>query len=347
MIVTGHRAVLLGAALAALVMAAAVRAQPTLSPPKVTSLGECRLAAGTVIRECRVAYREFGPPDAGGTNSILIPTWLLGRSDDWLELLGADGIVDTTHFRVLIVDALGDGHSSSPSNTSAQAQAAFADLTVGDMVESQYRLLTERLGIRHLRAVVGFSMGGMQAIEWAVRYPGFVDKVVPIAGSPRVGAFDWLMWTAMLDQIEDARRASRPADSTWARLAHLEMLFVQTPAGVNARGADSAARDIGANARQYRQTWQLEDYAAQLRAIRRYDVTMSDGGDLRRAAAHVRARVLAVYSWDDHMVTAGPVAEFAGLVQADTISVRSPCGHVMLFCERQRVGAAVRAFIAK
>jgi homoserine O-acetyltransferase len=335
-------------ALVMLAIAPPVHAQATTPPPPaVASLGRCRLAAGAVIPNCRVAYREFGPLNPERTNTVLIPTWLLGRSDDWVSLVGPDGFVDTTRFHVVIVDALGDGHSSSPSNTPSSGRAAFAQLTVGDMVESQYRLLTERLGIRHLRAVVGFSMGGMQAIDWAVRHPDFVDRVVPIAGSPRVGAFDRLMWTAMLNEIEDGRRAGTPADSVWARLAHLEMLFVQTPIGVNSKGADTAGREIAINARQYGRDWKLEDYAAQLRAIRRYDVTPAYGGDIRRAAARVTAPMLAVYSWDDHMVTAGPVAEFARLVRADTLSVASPCGHVMMFCEQARVAAAVRAFIAR
>ena len=60
------------------------------------------------------------------------------------------------------------------------------------------------------------------------------------------------MWTAMLDEIQDARRSGAPADSVWVRLAHLEMLFVQTPIGVNTRGIDSVAKDVTANARQYR-----------------------------------------------------------------------------------------------
>lgn len=347
MIANARTAIALGAVLATLSPVTVGHAQATLPPPRIASLGECRLATGAVVPNCRVAYREFGQLNATRTNVVLIPTWLLGRSDDWPALLGADGFVDTTHYYVVVVDALADGYSSSPSNTAPRARAAFAGLTVGDMVESQYRLLTERLGVRHLRAVVGFSMGGMQAIEWAVRYPGFVDRVVPIAGSPRVGAFDRLVWTAMLTEIEDARRAGTPAESVWARLAHLEMLFVQTPEGVNARGADSAARDIAVSARQYRDTWDLEDYAAQLRAIRRYDVTLRHAGDMRRAAAEIRGRMLAVYSWDDHMVTAGPMAEFARMVRADTLSVRSPCGHVMPFCERARVAAAVRAFIAQ
>ena len=263
-----------------------------------------------------------------------------------MPFVGRDGFLDTTLYHVLLVDALGDGLSSSPSNTRGGSKA-FAHLTVGDMVESQYRLLTERLGITHLRAVLGFSMGGMQAIEWAVRYPDFVDRVIPIAGSARVGAFDRLMWTAMLNEIEDGRRAHSPTDSIWTRLAHLEMLFVQTPVGVNAKGIDSVEHEVVANARGYQTQWKLEDYAAQLRAIRRYDVRQSPSEDMQRAADRVRSRVLAIYSWDDHMVTAGSMADFARMVHADTLSIHSTCGHVTLFCEQARVAPAIRAFISR
>jgi homoserine O-acetyltransferase len=212
------------------------------------------------------------------------------------------------------------------------------------MVETQYRMLTERLGIRHLRAVIGFSMGGMQAIEWAVRYPTFIDKSVPIAGTPRVGTFNRLALTAMLEQIIDGRRAGIPPDSLWPRIARTEMLFIVTPLGLAARGDDSVTHDIAANANNYR-AWDLDDYAAQIAALRRYDLS-TDYGDMRRAAARVRAPMLAVYSWDDHMVTPDAMSQFAKLVGADTLSIASTCGHIMIFCEQKRVGAATRAFIS-
>ena len=320
--------------------------QPQLPPPRIASLGSCRLSEGGTIPSCRVAYRSFGTLNAARSNTILIPTWLLGRSDDWVPFIGSDGFVDTTQYHVILVDALGDGLSSSPSNTRG-APEAFARLTVGDMVESQYRLLTEQLGINHLHAVLGFSMGGMQAIEWAVKHPDFVDRIIPIAGASRVGTFDRLMWTAMLNELEDGLRAHAAPDTIWARLAHLEMLFVQTPVGVNGKDIDSVEREIATNGRAYATQWKLSDYAAQLRAIRRYDVRQSQAEAMQRSANQVRAGVLAVYSWDDHMVTAGSVAEFARMVHADTLSVRSNCGHVMLFCEQARVAPSIRAFIAR
>ncbi len=310
----------------------------------VVSLGDCHLATGAVLPNCRVAYRAYGRLNPARDNAVLIPTWLLGRSEDWHPLLTNEPLVDTTRFYVIVVDALADGLSSSPSNTVQTSRSVFQDLTIGDMVESQYRMLTERLGIHHLRAVMGFSMGGMQAIEWAIRYPSFIDRTVPIAGTPRVGTFNRLALSSMLDEILDGRRAGIPPDSLWPRLARTEMLFVVTPTGLNTRGNDSVANDIAANARNYR-VWDLDDYAVQIAALRRYDVTAAFGHDMRRAAARAKLPMLAVYSWDDHMVTPDGMAEFARLAGADTLSIASPCGHIMIFCEQKRVGAATRAFI--
>jgi homoserine O-acetyltransferase len=333
---------LLGYFAGVIALPAAAQAPP---PATVVSLGECRLRSGAVLPNCRVAYRAYGKPSAARDNVVLIPTWLLGRSEDYHSFLTTDPLVDTTRFYVIVVDALADGLSSSPSNTVPAARPAFRDLTVGDMVDTQYRLLTERLGISHLRAVIGFSMGGAQAIEWAVRYPTFVDRTVPIAGTPRVGTFNRLALTAMLAQIEDGKRAGIPPDSLWPSLARTEMLFIVTPIGLNSRGTDSVTHDIAVNAANYR-AWNLDDYAAQIAALRRYDLS-ADYGDMRRAAARVRTPMLAVYSWDDHMVTPDAMSEFAKMVGADTLSIASTCGHIMIFCEQKRVGAATRAFIAR
>ena len=97
----------------------------------------------------------------------------------------------------------------------------------------------------------------------------------------------------------------------------------------------------------FRRTWSLDVFAAELTAATRQDVAASFGGDLARAAAQVRARMLIIYSWDDHMVTAGPSATFARLAHADTLSVPSACGHGASGCEQVRVNAVVREFLAR
>ena len=314
-------------------------------PPRIGRLGSCQLSAGGTISDCQIGYRTFGRLSAARDNVVLIPTWLQGRSEDWIPLLGPGGYVDTTRFHVIIVDALGDGHSSSPSSSPAGDRRAFPDFSIADMVTSQYRLLTEKLGIKHLHAVVGFSMGGMQALEWAVRYPTFLDRAVPIAGAARLGAFDHLMWTAMLQEIENGRPAGIPPDSIWAQLARLEALLVQTPAAVNRLSWDSVVTAAAANASTYRKTWPLEDFAAQLKAIRQHDISRKFGGDMSRAAKAVRARVFIVHSPDDHMVTSGPAVEFAKMIGARTLLMPSECGHIAIFCQQDTLATAVRAFL--
>jgi homoserine O-acetyltransferase len=253
--------------------------------------------------------------------------------------------VDTSRFHVIIVDALGDGHSSSPSSFPEARRSTFPEFTIADMVTSQYRLLTEKLGIRHVHAVVGFSMGGMQALEWAVRYPTFLDRAVPIAGAPRLGAFDHLMWTATLQEIENGHRAGIPPDSIWAQLARLEALLVQTPAAVNRLSWDSVVTAAAAQASIYRKAWPLEDFAAQLKAIRQHDISRPFGNDMSRAAKAVRARVFIVHSPDDHMVTSGPAVEFAKMIGARTLLIPSECGHIAIFCQQDTLATAVRAFL--
>ena len=213
------------------------------------------------------------------------------------------------------------------------------------MVESQHRLLVENLGITHLYAVVGVSMGGMQAFEWAVRYPAFVDRVVPIMGSPRVGTFDHLLWTTGLEEIESAKRAGTPPDEVWVQLARIGGLFERTPRAVNESSWDSVLSEAATRGHAIAESWSLDDYAAQLSAVRKHDISAEFGSDMSSAAKAVQARMLIIYSPDDHMVTPDAAERFALLVHAQTLSLPSPCGHSTDSCESQRIGAAARAFL--
>jgi homoserine O-acetyltransferase/O-succinyltransferase len=334
----------------AVILAASIILQqpaPPPPPPTIASLGTCRLTSGGVIPDCRIAYRAFGRLNAARTNGVLIPTWLGGRTEDWIDLLGPNKLVDTTRFYVILVDAFADGRSSSPSNTPAPGRDVFKDLTIADMVDAQHRFVLETLRLPRLHAVMGISMGGMQSFDWAVRYPDFMDVVIPIAGSPKIGTFDALEWTMLTSVIENGRRAGIPDDTLWIELERQGDAFLRTPAAVNGEGWDTLAAAMRANAASNRGSKSLDDMLAQVHAILRQDVSASFGGDMARAAAQVRARMLVVYSWDDHMVTAGPAAEFARLVKADTLAVASACGHLSAGCEGARVDPVVREFLAR
>jgi len=344
------RYVCLVTALAALQIGKSAFGQAPPSPPPpatVASLGTCRLASGATIENCQIAYRTFGRLNAARTNAVLIPTWLLGRSEDWIGTVGENGWVDTTRFFTVVVDAFANGRSSSPSNTPPEGRAAFLDLTIADMVDAQYRLVVEILKLPRLHAVLGISMGGMQAFEWAVRYPNFVDAVVPIVGTPQAGAFDRTYTSTFLSVVENGRAHGVPDDSVWNQVALLSEMHLRTPRAVNKDGVSATAADVARSAKELSASWSLEDFASQVRAARRQDVAANFGGDLARAAAQVRARMHVIYSWDDHSVSAESAAAFARYVRADTLSVASPCGHLATGCEGARITPVVREFLAR
>src|SRR5713226_6776830 len=165
-------------------------------------LGDFKLRDGSIIQDFRLGYRTLGKLNTERSNAILWPTWLGGKSEDLLKFLGPGKVVDTANYFVILVDAIGNGISTSPSSSKKQALMRFPMFGIRDMVEAEHRLVTEVLHLPHLRAVMGISMGGMQTFEWVVTYSDFMDVAIPMAGSPQSTSFDKLLWTSQIDAIE-------------------------------------------------------------------------------------------------------------------------------------------------
>ena len=151
---------------------------------------------------------------------------------NWSTLVGPGKLVDSSKYYVILVDALGNGISTSPSNSRTQPHMKFPKFGIRDMVNSQHQMLTEILHINHLKAVIGISMGGMQTFQWMVSYPDFMDKAIPIVGSPRLAPFDLVLWQTENDAImgdpawKNGEYTEQPA---LAVLAGLEGLAIETP----------------------------------------------------------------------------------------------------------------------
>ena len=117
------------------------------------------------------------------------------------ELFGAGQPLDATKYYIIIPDSIGHGKSSKPSDG---MKTAFPKYNYEDMVDAQYRLVNEGLGVKHLRLVIGNSMGGMHAWIWGVKYPQAMDVVVPMASQPtEMAARNWMLRRMMLETIRN------------------------------------------------------------------------------------------------------------------------------------------------
>ncbi len=157
---------------------------------------------GETMPELRLAYTTIGEPTGqpvlvlhgtgGAAGSLLTPTFAG-------ELFGAGQPLDATKYFIILPDAVGHGKSSKPSDG---LKTKFPKYSYADMVDAQYRLIKEGLGIKHLRLVLGNSMGGMHAWLWAQKYPDSMDVVVPMASQPtEMASRNWMLRRMMLETI--------------------------------------------------------------------------------------------------------------------------------------------------
>ncbi len=155
------------------------------------TIRDFKFQSGETLPELRLHYRTLGTPqkDAHGktTNAVLIMHGTTGSGAQFIrpefagELFGKDQPLDATKFFIVLPDGIGHGKSSKPSDG---MHAKFPRYGYLDMVEAQYRLLTEGLGVNHARLVMGTSMGGMHTWLWGELHPDFMDALMPLACLP-------------------------------------------------------------------------------------------------------------------------------------------------------------------
>lgn len=141
---------------------------------------------GTTLPLTKVSYGTYGHLNSKKDNVILLPSSYMAdhHDNDWL--IGPGLALDTSRYYLVATELFGNGHSSSPSNTPEPFHGPrFPRATIRDNVEAVHRLLVEELGVTHLVAIIGFSMGAEQAFQWAVSFPTFSDRIVALAGTAK------------------------------------------------------------------------------------------------------------------------------------------------------------------
>jgi homoserine O-acetyltransferase/O-succinyltransferase len=155
--------------------------------------GELALDSGATLPAARLAYKAFGTLNPARDNVIVAPTHYAGQHDDTAWLVGEDRALDPRRYFIIIPNMLGNGLSSSPSNTPAPLDGPhFPRTTLADNVRLQHRLLTQHLGVTRIQLVVGFSMGAQQAYHWGAMYPELVERIAPICGSARTSRHNFV-----------------------------------------------------------------------------------------------------------------------------------------------------------
>jgi len=321
-------------------------AQPGGNREHFANIGDIQLESGKTISDCNIGYRTSGKLNPAKNNAILFLTWFGGNSknvtdmDPWLA-------IDTTKYCLIIIDALGDGVSSSPSNSVKQHGPAFPAFSIRDMVQSQHTFVMQSLGISHVKAVMGISMGGIQTFQWAVSYPDFMDDLVTIVGSPKPTSYDLMLYTTYRTIIDSDAGFNHGDYKTNPNIPLANMLwelFLTTPANRVSSTPASGFADWLKFA-QTKPTGDYNDIFYQITAIIGHDISRAFNGSMQDAAAHVKAKMLIISSKQDHMVNPAPAIEFSKLVPAKLVLNDSDLGHLISNFSDPRIKDSIIALL--
>ena len=335
------RILLLALSLAA---TAALAHAPNEPPHQLYSLGDFKLESGETIRDFSLSYVTHGTLDGAKSNAVLMLTAIGGNHHRIDHLIGPGKALDTSRYFVIAVDAIGNGLTTSPSNSKSQPGMRFPKFNIRDMVNSSQRLVADKFGIAKLVTVVGASMGGMQALQFAVSYPDMTQSVVAI-----VPLYRTTPWTT--DVLEMMRQgimtdaawkdgeyaADAPPEKgmkLWARM--LNGVVVRTPDSMQADfpkgNLDVVAWQQGIGDGGWKRM-DARDWIYQSWAYDQHNVgnTPGFGGDYERALKSVKARTLILAGEGDLLNPEANAKEAAQLIPGAryvSLKPRHPLGHM-------------------
>lgn len=346
------------------------------------SIGSLRLEVGGRLPHVTLAYETFGQLNEDRSNAVLVLHALTGdthvtsvRPDDpagpgwWSEIVGPGRAIDTDHYFVLVPNVLGGCQGSTgPSSISPNGTpwgARFPILTVRDQVASELRL-ADALGISSFALVVGGSVGGQRAIEWAVTAPERVERVAVVASNAQTTA-DQIAWAhTQIGAIEldpgwrggdyyDAGPGEGPhrglgvarqvAHTTYRSAFELDQRFGRVPQGAEEPldgGRFAVQSYLDHHAGKLASRFDAGSYVALSRTMLTHDIGRDRGG-VAEALAGVRSRTLSVAISSDRLFLPAEAERIAAGVSgpADYVLIDSPYGHDGFLVESAQVGAAL------
>jgi len=219
-------------------VASTVMAQNYPTPQEGTwVVRDFKFHTGETLPELKLHYRTVG--DKSG-EPVIIMHGTTGSGAGFLapgfagELFGPGQALDAKRYYIILPDAIGHGRSSKPSDG---LKMKFPRYNYDDMVDLQHRLVTEHLGVKHARLVMGNSMGGMETWIWAQKYPGFMDAAAPMASTPtEMASRNWMTRRLIIDSIRNDPEWMNGEYTKQPRSAQVASVFF----GIATSGGDQA-----------------------------------------------------------------------------------------------------------
>lgn len=303
-------------------------------------LGDLPLQSGEVLPDAKLAFRTWGRLDASAGNCIVFPTYYTGTHDSNARMIGPGRALDPERWFIVVPNLFGNGVSSSPSNTSgARGRAGFPQITVQDNVAAQHRLVTEHLGVRRVALATGWSMGALQAWQWAVSYPDMVERLLPFCGGARCSPHNYVF----LEGVKAALKADPSFRGGLYREPPVEGLraFGRVYAGwaySQTFFREGLYRHLGFDSieallrfwEEDHAAWDANDLLAMLWTWQYADPSANSvhQGDLSRALGAVRAKTIVMPCDQDlYFTLADNAAEAAMVPGAELRPFRSAFGH--------------------
>ena len=303
------------------------------------SLRDLPLESGDVIADFTISFAVHGDLE-DRAKPVVIVLCAIGSTHHRLDfLIGPGQALDPARHRILAIDAIGNGLTTSPSNAPSRSGMEFPKFTIADMVRSQ-KLLLETLGITDKVAVVGASMGGMQALQWAVTYPDTVSRVVALTPMAKTAAWSGAINHAARQSLfaklgEHPRKGVYPPDVWNAWTPIMQMLAMRTPAQVDTEFGSPAEVQAWL---VHRASWWREqhfdpiDWIYQSWAYDAHDVGAGArfGGDTAAALASITAKTMIVAATLDLYNPVSCAREAARHISgAEFHTLQSSWGHLM------------------
>ena len=319
--------------------------------------------SGVTLPQARVVYGTYGHLNAARDNVVLLPSHYMANHHGYEWLIGPGLALDTTQLFLVATELFGNGASSSPSNTPEPFHGPrFPVTTIRDNVEAVHRLLVDDLGVRHLRAVIGFSMGAQQAFQWAVSYPTYMDRIVATSGTAKTYGHGIMRLEGQIAALT-ADPAFNGGDYTAPPKAGLEAFGMVWGAWLYSqewwrRELWRAGAPPGTTLDQFVQSWRgrfradANNYILQARTWERHDVgtTPGFGGDVEKALRSITVPVLYMPSETDLYFPIGDAryeAQFIPKVQLTPIPSLwgHPAGAGASPADKQFLNEKIAAFL--